>query len=66
MSDERAGHTGRAMYYYERAAEVAKHVSASEDAIRLLRRALELLQTFPAGLERDSRELKLQFSLPAP
>lgn len=54
------------MYYYERAAEVAKHVSASEDAIRLLRRALELLQTFPAGLERDSRELKLQFSLPAP
>ncbi len=41
---ERAGQPGQAIRYYRRAAEVARHIQATEQAIRYDRRASALLQ----------------------
>jgi DNA-binding SARP family transcriptional activator/tetratricopeptide (TPR) repeat protein len=60
---EQAGHYARAIHFFERAAHVAWRVSASEEVIRCLGRALALLDHVPAGLEREQRELELRSTL---
>jgi class 3 adenylate cyclase/predicted ATPase len=55
-----------AITYYQRAAEVAMERSASAEAVRQLKRAIELLHTLPESPERDRRELALQVALGAP
>jgi DNA-binding SARP family transcriptional activator len=57
---EAAGERTRAIDLYERAAEVAGRVSASEEAARHLGRAIGLLGEEPEGRSRDERELALQ------
>jgi DNA-binding SARP family transcriptional activator len=52
-----AGMIEDALGWYEAAAEAAQRVCASGDAVRLLRRALELVETLPAAPERDVRAL---------
>src|SRR5690606_18752027 len=61
-----AGQPLRAIEYYQRAAEVALAISASEESIRLWRRALSALAEQPTSEERDRQELALQYSLSAP
>jgi len=63
---ERAGLPARAIPFYERAAEAAKELFANEEAIRLLRAALRLLASRPAGPDRDRRELRLRLGLLSP
>jgi tetratricopeptide (TPR) repeat protein len=60
---DRGGQPARAVPFLERAAAVAARVSANEEAIRCLSAALALLETLPAGPERDHRELDLRSSL---
>jgi DNA-binding SARP family transcriptional activator len=60
---DRGGQPARAVPFLERAAAVAARVSANEEAIRCLSTALALLETLPAGPERDDRELELRSSL---
>jgi DNA-binding SARP family transcriptional activator len=60
---DRGGQPARAVPFLERAAAVATRVSASEEAIRCLTCALALLETLPAGRDRDERELALRSSL---
>jgi DNA-binding SARP family transcriptional activator len=60
---DRGGQVSRAVVFLDRAAVVATRVSASEEAIRCLTHALSLLQTVPAGRDRDDRELALRSSL---
>ena len=60
---DRGGQPARAVPFLERAAAVATHVSANEEAIRCLMHALSLLETLPAGRDRDERELALRSSL---
>src|SRR5215470_13628229 len=60
---ERAGRPDEAVTYYQRAGERAQARSAYEEAIGQLRRAIALLETRPAGVERDARELALQLAL---
>jgi DNA-binding SARP family transcriptional activator len=60
---DRGGQPARAVPFLERAAAVAARVSASEEAIRCLTRALALLEQMPPGRERDERELTLRSSL---
>jgi len=65
MHLERGGQQGRAIDFYARAANVAAHVSANEEAIRCLTQALTLLERLPPGRERDDRELALRGPLAA-
>jgi DNA-binding SARP family transcriptional activator len=58
-----AGLVADAIDWYERAAEVARRVSANAEALAHLRRAIALLAATPAGSDRDRRELGLQRSL---
>ena len=60
---ERGGQPARAIPFLERAAAVAMRVSANDEAIRCLTRALTLLQLQPAGRDRDERELQLRSTL---
>ena len=60
---EQAGETEQALRYAFRAGQVAKGVHANEEAIRLFRRALVLLERHPASPERDEQELELQLAL---
>jgi DNA-binding SARP family transcriptional activator len=60
---DRGGQPARAVPFLERAAAVATRVSANGEAIRCLTYALSLLETLPAGQERDERELALRSSL---
>lgn len=60
---DRGGQPARAVPFLERAAAVATRVSANEEAIRCLMHALALLETLPAGRDRDERELALRASL---
>jgi len=57
---ERAGLTQQALAYYEKAAVWAQHIFAHNEAIRLLLKALTLLETLPPSKERDEQELALQ------
>ena len=56
---DRAALPMRALPYYERAAESARQVHATGEAIRYLRRALTLLDGLPPGPARDRRECAL-------
>ena len=60
---ERAGMIEHAIPFYQRAAAVAQAVYANDEAISLLTRALDLLQSLPAGSRRDKQELDLLLSL---
>ncbi|PWT82819.1 MAG: hypothetical protein C5B57_08040 [Blastocatellia bacterium] len=60
---DRGGQPARAVMFLERAAAVATRLSATEEAIRCLSHALALLETLPAGRDRDQRELALRSSL---
>jgi hypothetical protein len=60
---DRGGQPARAIPFLERAAAVATRVWANEEAIRCLTHALSLLETMPAGRDRDERELALRSSL---
>ncbi len=60
---EAAGRSDDAITYYGRAGERAQARSAHEEAIGQLRKAIVLLETRPAGAERDARELSLQLAL---
>jgi class 3 adenylate cyclase/predicted ATPase len=62
---EAAGRSDDAITYYARAGERAHARSAHEEAIGRLRKAIVLLETRPAGMERDAHELSLQLSLGA-
>lgn len=54
---ERASITTEAVGYYHQAALLNQRSGAYQEAVRLLKKALELLQAFPPGMERDEREL---------
>jgi predicted ATPase len=60
---EAAGRTEDAITYYGRAGERAQARSAHGEAIGHLRKATILLETQPAGAERNARELSLQLAL---
>src|SRR6185295_8293115 len=60
---EAAGRSDDGITYYGRAGERAQARSAHEDAIGQFRKAIVLLDTRPAGAERDARELSLQLAL---
>ena len=59
---EAAGRSDDAITYYGRAGERAQARSAHEEVIGQLRKAIVLLETRPAGAERDARELRLQLT----
>ena len=63
---EAAGLAPRAIEWFERAAEVARGVSANVEAVRHLTRAVGLIGQLPPSLERDRDELRLQIALAAP
>ena len=60
---EHAGQIEQAIPHYQRAAVVARHVYANDDAIGLLSRALSMLQRLPPGRRRDVQELELLLAL---
>ncbi len=61
---ERGGQASRVIPFLERAAAVAMRVSANDEAISCLTRALALLDAQqPAGKDRDDRELALRSML---
>ena len=61
---ERGGQASRVVPFLERAAAVAMRVSANDEAISCLTRALALLEAHqPAGKDRDDRELALRSML---
>ncbi|MDE3228575.1 MAG: AAA family ATPase [Chloroflexota bacterium] len=60
---EQGGAIDRAIPYYHRAALVAQRVFAYDDAVRLLRHGLALLERTPGGAERDTCELRLLLAL---
>jgi predicted ATPase/DNA-binding SARP family transcriptional activator len=61
-----AGVVEKAIDYLLQAGDVAKRLSANEEAITYLTRGLELLDEIPEGRLRDEKELALQASLGAP
>ncbi len=62
---EAAGLAGESIVLYERAARQAAVRSAHEEALRHLRRALAVLATQHANVERDRREADVQRALAA-
>ena len=60
---EAAGRSDDAITYYGRAGERAQARSAHGEAIGQFRKGIVLLETRPAGAERDARELSLQLTL---
>jgi DNA-binding SARP family transcriptional activator/tetratricopeptide (TPR) repeat protein len=56
----------RAVDYYRRAADVAAGTFAHAEAIRLLKKALGMIEDMPAGRDRDSRELAVLEQMAAP
>jgi DNA-binding SARP family transcriptional activator len=60
---ESAGLPEAAIAHYREAAVVAQGVYAHEEAMALLRRALELLRGLPADAQRDRSELELRLLL---
>ena len=63
---EAAGWPGKAARYLQQAGERAVRLSANEEALVHLTRALKLLDTLPATPERIRQELALQIALFAP
>jgi DNA-binding SARP family transcriptional activator/predicted negative regulator of RcsB-dependent stress response len=62
---ERANRPAEAVAYYHRAGLLNQRVGAHAEALRLLKKALELLQAFPPGTERDEKELDYLITLGA-
>ena len=62
----RGGRPGRAVAYYQRAANVAAGMFAHAEAIRLGKEALALVRSLPAGRDRDSQELAVLEAMAAP
>jgi class 3 adenylate cyclase/tetratricopeptide (TPR) repeat protein len=60
---EAAGRSDDAVTYYGQAGERAQARSAHEEAIGQLRKAIVLVETRPADVKRDARELSLQLTL---
>jgi predicted ATPase len=58
-----AGLVATAVTYYQRAGERAQERSAHEEAITQFRKAIALVETLPAGPERDAREADVQMAL---
>jgi class 3 adenylate cyclase/predicted ATPase len=58
-----AGRVVTAVTYYQRAGERAWDRSAHDEAIIQFRKALALIETLPAGRERDAREAGVQRAL---
>jgi DNA-binding SARP family transcriptional activator len=56
----------QAVTYYQQAAEVAQRVYANAEVIRLLTKALNLLNSLPTSEARDTQELSLRVALSAP
>lgn len=63
---ERAGAVEQAVFWYERAAEMAQRLHANVEAVRLFEHALDLLRTLPETPERQARELAILTALPVP
>jgi DNA-binding SARP family transcriptional activator/tetratricopeptide (TPR) repeat protein len=63
---EQTEHAGRAVEFLTRAARAAMRLSANEEAIRCLSRAIALLDRLPAGEERHGREIDLRAMLAGP
>ncbi len=63
---DRGGRPERAIPYLIEAAADAARVYATNDALRLLRRCLELTRALPAGLDREVRELEVLQIMTAP
>jgi class 3 adenylate cyclase/predicted ATPase len=63
---DEAGLAAEAIAYYQRGGAQAAGRSANEEAIRQLRRALELLATLPETTERNQQELDLQLAIGSP
>jgi tetratricopeptide (TPR) repeat protein len=61
-----AGLSASAVIWWSRAGQRELHRSANSEAANHLQRALELLQTLPAGRERDRWELDLRVQIKAP
>ena len=55
-----------AITYSLLAGQRAVRMAANEEAIRLLRRAVELVDTLPESVQRDERELEIRVSLAGP
>jgi DNA-binding SARP family transcriptional activator len=62
----RGGRPGRAVAYYQRAADVAAGVFAHDEAILLHKEALSIIGTLPAGRDRDRQELAVLEAMAAP
>ncbi len=62
----RGGRPGRAVAYYQRAANVAAGMFAHAEAIRLGKEALALLRSLPGGRDRDRQELAVLEAMAAP
>jgi DNA-binding SARP family transcriptional activator/predicted ATPase len=60
---ERAGLVEQAVGYYRQAAETALRLYAHQDAIHLLSRGLQVLESLPETPERDRQDLELQLML---
>ncbi|HET9981857.1 MAG TPA: AAA family ATPase, partial [Ktedonobacterales bacterium] len=60
---EHGGSIERSLPYYRRAALGAQRVFAHENAIRLLRHCLVLLEQLPSGAARDQQELDILLGL---
>ncbi len=63
---QEAGMTPKAVKYLHKAGEKAIRMSANEEAIAHIGKAIELLDTMPDNPERAQQELNLQLSLHAP
>ena len=66
MPYDRAGAGELAITWYRRAAQAAQLLHANAQAVRLLRRAVTLLQLQPGSADRDAAELAVQTALLAP
>jgi len=60
---EEAGITDKAIHYLHQAGERSLHLSAYQEGLAHLTRALALLMTLPVSSERDRQELDLQVAL---
>jgi DNA-binding SARP family transcriptional activator/tetratricopeptide (TPR) repeat protein len=62
----RGGRPGRAVPYYQRAANVAAGMFAHAEAIRLGKEALSIVRNLPDGRDRDRQELAVLEAMAAP
>lgn len=63
---DRAGVAEEALSWYEAAAEASQRLHASQEAARMLTRALELVRSLPRSPEQHSRELAILTAMLTP